>query len=163
MVVSITLRPWKRSDRSKLQRWPAPNLPEHWGQSPPPAPTAGRPVSWAIEQGGHLVGRITQRDEVTVFGLHPWDVARISIYLHPDYYGQGIGTAALQQFLSLPVHIGIDSFRLYVAEDNRRALRCYQKCGFTVLRRVDHQLVEMEREHAPHGIATDSVVSGAVC
>lgn len=159
MAASILVRPWKRRDRSTVERWPAPNLPPHWAVG---LPSPGRAVSWAIDRNGHLVGRITQRDELTIGpGFLPWDVGRISIYLHPAYYGQGIGTAALQRFLAMP-QPGIDSFRLYVAEDNNRAIRCYEKCGFVQLARHG-ALLEMELIIAPDRAIADDSVSRAVC
>jgi ribosomal protein S18 acetylase RimI-like enzyme len=67
------------------------------------------------------VGRISLREFCGEFG------AKLGIYLHPERYGQGIGTEAMRQFLAIAP---VECISLDVAVDNQRAIRCYQKVGF---------------------------------
>lgn len=148
MALEVVVRTWKRSDRSKLARWPEPDLPAHWRKG---IESPGQRASWAIDAAGHLVGRITLR------GYNPLTrTARIGIYLHPHWYGQGIGTLALTQFVVM-AHCGVDYYRLDVAEDNLRARRCYEKCGFVQVAKYGI-LVEMERD-APRRVIANNTFS----
>lgn len=52
------------------------------------------------------------------------------IYLHPDYYRRGIGTAALEFAAELARAAGKRNMLLWVFEENKNAIRFYQKCGF---------------------------------
>lgn len=126
---TISLRPWnRRRDRSEIERWPAPSIPQHWMQVL--GEMTGQRQSWAIvagddQAGAQLVGRLTLRDFHSV-----WSNARIGIYLRPDCYGQGIGTRALEAFMALSP---VDFLLADVALDNERARRCYEKAGFLEL------------------------------
>lgn len=123
MAGEVIVRPWhRRKDRRAIERWPATAILPGWGLLP--GSTSDRRQGWAIDlSGGLLVGRITLRD------IQPPWYARLGIYLHPDYYGQGIGQAALRAFLPIaPVH----TIWLDVAAHNARAIRCYEKVGFVV-------------------------------
>lgn len=48
-----------------------------------------------------------------------------------DYWGRGIGTEAMQQFIRLLfTRYNVNRIDLDTFSDNQRALRCYKKCGF---------------------------------
>jgi RimJ/RimL family protein N-acetyltransferase len=103
-------------------------IPAEWRV--PPGSTPDRRRSWAIElvagegNAPQLVGRITLRDIQS-----SW-CARLGIYLHPDYYNRGIGTAALRAFLAIAP---VETIWLDVSPDNQRAIHCYHNVGFTVM------------------------------
>lgn len=121
MAPEVSIRVWnRRSDRSAIERWPRAELPKHWAQI---RTEGGQWQSWAIDQAGELVGRLTLRDIRQ-------DQGTLGIYLRPDKYGQGIGTAALIAFREVsPVRFIVAD----VANDNERARRCYEKAGFLYL------------------------------
>ena len=52
------------------------------------------------------------------------------LYLKPEYRGKGIGS---QFFDYLDQYYTDCIFRLEVEEENKRAIRLYEKCGFAVL------------------------------
>jgi RimJ/RimL family protein N-acetyltransferase len=58
--------------------------------------------------------------------------ARLAIGLfHPDLLGQGIGTLAIRLLLRHAFEtMGLHRLDLRVLAFNRRAIRCYEKCGF---------------------------------
>jgi RimJ/RimL family protein N-acetyltransferase len=120
----IGIRPWnRRRDRQQIDRWPpySPALPEHWLASP--APAHGECVSYAVDllsapTADRLVGRISVRQFT------------LGVVLHPDHLGAGLGTEALRLFVDASRSAGMVLLRLYVAAENIRAHRCYQRCGF---------------------------------
>lgn len=158
MALTIVIRPWdRRRDRSAIERWPAAQLPAHWMQ-PADSEDAGQRESWAIVLAGQLVGRITLR------AFNPIsDMARLGIYLHPEFYGQGIGTEALRRFIAIAP---VSTIRLDVSADNQRAVRCYRKLGFQALyydwRQPDAVRIEMEFRRASGRAVADRFVSRPV-
>jgi RimJ/RimL family protein N-acetyltransferase len=142
---SLRVREWhKRKDRRAIASWPASAIPATWQAI---EPSRGPRISYAVEllPEPHLIGRITLRDIQA-------STAQLGIYLHPSYVGQGYGTAALRLFLPSIFEAGeLAAIRLDVAVDNRRAIRCYEKCGFRVVgavERGDVRLWEMECSRA---------------
>lgn len=56
--------------------------------------------------------------------------------INPDEAGKGIGTAALKSFCKILFEeMKAEAITLNVAETNDAAQKCYQKCGFTVLKK----------------------------
>lgn len=54
----------------------------------------------------------------------------VSIYLHPDYFGQGYGEALLRETVAALRAQGYERVYLWVLRDNARARRFYEKHGF---------------------------------
>lgn len=81
---------------------------------------------YAIEDlAGRLIGRLSLREIVG------HKSARLGITLAADYMGQGYGTDAIRTFLVYYFdELGFEVLYLDVAAPNRRAIRCYEKCGF---------------------------------
>ncbi|NLU35726.1 MAG: GNAT family N-acetyltransferase [Clostridiales bacterium] len=53
------------------------------------------------------------------------------IYLHLDYYHQGIGTKALEFAMEKAREAGKKNMLLWVFEENLNAIKFYKKCGFS--------------------------------
>lgn len=124
----IHIRSWTRRDRRALARWPAHTLPAHWLKSAhhPALPRA----SYAVILGDVLVGRVTIRDIADYAG-------RIGIYLHPEYYGQRIGSDCLEIMLPwLYRRLGFQTLRADVASDNIRARQLFERAGFELVSEV---------------------------
>ncbi|MBC8248607.1 MAG: GNAT family N-acetyltransferase [Anaerolineales bacterium] len=81
---------------------------------------------YAVEDvSGHLIGRLSLRQ------ISRRKSARLGITLAADYVGQGYGTDAIRTFLVYYFQeLGFETLYLDVAAPNKRALRCYEKCGF---------------------------------
>lgn len=81
---------------------------------------------YAIEDlAGRLIGRLSLRQ------IRRLKSARLGITLGADYVGQGYGTDAIRTFLIYYFRdMGFEKLYLDVAAPNRRAIRCYEKCGF---------------------------------
>lgn len=54
----------------------------------------------------------------------------ISIYFLPEYIGRGYGRSLLEKAVGELKTMGFNSVFLWVLEDNHRARRFYEKCGF---------------------------------
>lgn len=122
----VVVRPWRRRrDRHQIDGWPpyTPALPAHWLVSP--APGDQKRVSYAVDLAGErrLIGRIGLRWVAS-------GTAALGIALHPAYLGDGLGREALQLINQIGLQLGLAALRLDVAEENTRAIRCYQRVGF---------------------------------
>ena len=52
---------------------------------------------------------------------------------HPDYRSKGYGTEAMKLFLNFMFNeLGLRKVKLNVFAFNKRAIRCYEKCGFII-------------------------------
>jgi len=54
----------------------------------------------------------------------------VSLYVHPDYWGQGYGSALMEEVLNRMKTAGYPGCFLYVLRENNRARRFYEKHGF---------------------------------
>jgi RimJ/RimL family protein N-acetyltransferase len=88
-------------------------------------------ISFAIEdEKGRMIGQISLREIDRRGG-----VTRLGISLAPDAVNKGYGTEALRTFLRCYFNeMAFKRMVLDVAQYNRRAIRCYEKLGFTVTR-----------------------------
>ena len=103
---------------------------------------AGRPALWErlltnendrhyiIQKDGKIVGQVTvapARDDdlnETYYELH-------GIYLHPDYYRQGIGTQAMEFAYDIARNLNKAVMVVWVLlADNINSVKFYEKCGF---------------------------------
>ena len=79
-----------------------------------------------------ILRTIVSREEVagSIVGWEQAGRRNVGYWLGRDYWGQGIATAALRQFL-----VSVPSRPLYahVAKGNAASIRVLQKCGFVVL------------------------------
>jgi RimJ/RimL family protein N-acetyltransferase len=53
----------------------------------------------------------------------------VGYWIGRDYWGKGIGTAALRQFL---MHLEMRPLYAYVGNHNKASIRVLEKCGFTI-------------------------------
>ena len=56
----------------------------------------------------------------------------IGIRVHPEWCGKGVGTVMLAAVSEWWFCSGMNKLRLDVASSNQRAIRCYEKVGFTI-------------------------------
>jgi len=54
------------------------------------------------------------------------------LYLHPDYYRQGIGTVAMDFAIDIARNLNKTQMTVWVFADNTNSINFYKKCGFTV-------------------------------
>ena len=53
-----------------------------------------------------------------------------AIYLHPDYYRQGIGSQAMEFAYDIARNLGKTAMTVWLLADNHNAKNFYEKCGF---------------------------------
>ena len=89
--------------------------------------TRGNTNTYVIQHGKKTVGvmRVAPpQDEDAgdnVYELH-------CIYLHPDYFRQGIGTKAMEYALSIARRLGKKTMIVWVLDENINSIRFYEYC-----------------------------------
>jgi len=133
----VTLRPWQRGDTLSHELWPRYsepfsslwNIPHMISYND----VVGRGWSsqryvWAVvDSARRLIGRISLREVDPKQGS-----ARLGISLAQPHVGQGLGSEAMALFLDHYFGpLGFAQLNLDVAAFNLRAVRCYERLGFT--------------------------------
>ena len=133
----VTLRPWQRGDTLAQELWPRYTEPFSSLWNIPRAYSYNEMVgrgwssqryAWAVvDTGRRLIGRISLRE------VDPGDgSARLGISIAQPYVGKGLGTEAMVLFLDHYFGpLGFSRLHLDVAAFNRRAVRCYERLGFS--------------------------------
>lgn len=128
-----------------------------------------RQAFWIVV-GGEVVG------EIELIDIRRGDrTAELRIGIaHAELLGRGLGSRAIRLILSYAVdHLHLATVYLRVREANRRAVRCYEKCGFRKRGRLQGGrfreailLMECElaswAEGALQGLASVAVAEAAV-
>lgn len=115
---------WPHRSVSELERWYT-----HYSQDP------RRLLCAVTNKSGQLIGSITLRERDARRS------ARLGITLGAEYVDQGLGTEALSLFLDYYFEeLGFEKLVLDVAGHNRRAIRMYQKLGFTTVGQHERSL-----------------------
>lgn len=105
----------------------------------------GDAVQWAVEVDGRFLGAAR---------LHSFDAstetARFAVgFYDPARLGQGLGTEVMRLVLRYAFEsLGVSTVTLAVLEFNERAVRCYRKCGFAPVGRVESAAVVDGVAHA---------------
>ncbi|HUF54857.1 MAG TPA: GNAT family protein [Dehalococcoidia bacterium] len=157
----MRLRPVRESDLPHYQGWLADDELRRWIGSVTEQPTIEEEfdwyvsrrqdpdsVLWAIETTeGTLLGNVELR--MSVNNLR--GEVGIAIF-DREYWGQGYGTEALKLVLEYAFgELELNRVELTTDHDNTRAIRSYEKCGFTqegVLRK--HRMID--------GVPSDSLI-----
>lgn len=134
----VTIRPLVRQDLRTMAKWPMFEDPLYQLFDWPKRSVASDDlwyhqlmrdrarVYYAVEnEFNELIGRISLRE------IEGQASARLGIGFSPTVVGCGYGTEALQTFLEhYFLDLGFQRMVLDVAAVNRRAVRCYERCGF---------------------------------
>jgi RimJ/RimL family protein N-acetyltransferase len=75
----------------------------------------------AILFNGQLAGNIVSFQQS--------GTSKVGYWIGKDYWGKGIATKALSQFLG---HVGVRPLYAHVAKQNVASIRVLEKCGFTI-------------------------------
>jgi ribosomal-protein-alanine N-acetyltransferase len=79
------------------------------------------------------------------------------LWVHPDHHGQGVGQALLLHLCELMAAEGLPTARLDTHAANEGAIRLYERCGFTIVRRgrefSKSMGVELEKVHLEKRLA----------
>lgn len=90
---------------------------------------AGSYILKIIAFNGQKVGAIWLEE----FSDGPPKSAELGLFIaEKSLWNQGLGTASVQQMLTLAKDLGLERIWLNVFESNVRAMICYKKCGFVM-------------------------------
>lgn len=100
---------------------------------------------FAIENlNNRLIGYISLRD-IKLFKRE----SELGIVFDPDYINKGYGTDALTNFLDLYFNnLKMKSLLLRVGKFNKRAISCYEKCGFTLVGESFHDFEDQPSDES---------------
>ena len=149
----VRLRPLQESDLAHFQRWLADDELRRWLGSVNEQPSVAEEfdwytskrqdpdaILWSIEAaGGTLIGNVELRLRL----LHRRAEVGIGIF-DRQYWGKGYGTEAMRLVLDYAFgELKLNRVELTADEENVRAIRSYEKCGFVregLLR--EHRLID---------------------
>jgi RimJ/RimL family protein N-acetyltransferase len=134
----VTIRPLRQRDLDDMSAWPPFQDPLYklfdWPQRTPDENSfwfcglmADRArIYYAVENEYHdLIGRISLRE------IDGHRSARLGIGFGREFVDQGYGSESLRVFLEhYFTDLGFEQIVLDVAAINKRAIRCYERCGF---------------------------------
>ncbi|NLW22617.1 MAG: GNAT family N-acetyltransferase [Tissierellia bacterium] len=82
----------------------------------------------------------------------------LGIVLDPNHINKGYGTEAILTFLDFYFNeMGMNKMYLEVAQFNKRAIRCYEKCGFKIIDRYLDEFFNQELDlKDPHFLEESS-------
>jgi ribosomal protein S18 acetylase RimI-like enzyme len=90
-------------------------------------PALGR--YWVVERNGQLIACTLITVEWSDWNNAPyWWIQ--SLYIQPEFRGQGLFEELLAALESAAQTSGVRELRLYVEQNNQRAIRVYERCGF---------------------------------
>lgn len=76
-----------------------------------------------------------------------WKSARLGIVFDPDILNKGYGTEAIKLLLDYFFNImKMKTMYLDVAKFNKRAIKCYEKCGFRTIREYKAKHINLKNE-----------------
>ncbi|WP_373533166.1 GNAT family N-acetyltransferase [Vampirovibrio sp.] len=88
-----------------------------------------RGTYWVIEQESQLIGCTLITEEWSDWNNAPyWWIQ--SLYIQPPFRGQGMFEGLLAVIEQAAKSQGAPELRLYVAQNNQRAIRVYERTGF---------------------------------
>jgi diamine N-acetyltransferase len=62
------------------------------------------------------------------------------LYLRVDRHGQGLGRASLSHVMEIAAALGVQEVSLYVNKKNQKAIRAYERAGFTIAEAVTNDI-----------------------
>ncbi|KAL1407228.1 hypothetical protein Q8F55_006645 [Vanrija albida] len=94
----------------------------------PGARVATTPFTVIRDAGGHYVGDLVVRP------TEPGGTWSAAYAVHPDFWGRGVGTAAVGAALDWARGVGAERFEITIQTDNKASSRLATKLGFTLAR-----------------------------
>ena len=118
----VTIREVAPGDMEKGREW----MQDHeLQQLVPPDPSLMSYAEFAIEVDSKLIGFCNIADLTS-------DQAELGIWIgDKSCWGKGHGTEAMKQLVAFCFSKGLKRVYLKTLWSNSRAIRCYEKCGFT--------------------------------
>jgi ribosomal protein S18 acetylase RimI-like enzyme len=81
-------------------------------------------------QADAIVGWVVGGHSQDAFRAGPGQGEIFACYVRPEWWGRGVGRLLMTHAVSALAEAGLDDVTLWVLEDNHRARRFYEACGF---------------------------------
>lgn len=140
-AATVSVRRWQRVDMDTLAGWPEYEFPHRGFEFSFRALSSGqRDAAFQEREADRsritLVAESADRQLIAYVALLSIDWTRaevraLSCRVHPQFCGQGTGTGVLRSVVEWAFEGGVCSIALDVAASNGRAIRCYEKVGFS--------------------------------
>ncbi len=92
------------------------------------AHTPERRPLWMVELDGQTAGWVSLQ---SFYGRPAYNATvEISIYLHPDFRGKGLGKAILEYAISQCPNLGVQTLLGFIFAHNTPSLQLFEKMGF---------------------------------
>jgi L-amino acid N-acyltransferase YncA len=89
----------------------------------------GKRPLWVVTEGSRVIGWIAFH---SFYGRPAYDAtAEISIYLHEDFRGKGLGKRVLEHGIDQCPQLGIKNLLGYIFSHNEPSLKLFRSFGFT--------------------------------
>ena len=135
------LRALTGEDYARIRAWQAD---EELNRIAPIVRDAADYEQYAIDVDGNLIGYCS------IYNVTPEEAELGIIIGQKDCWGKGYGTDVVNQLTERCLnHLGLKRVHLRVLNSNVRAIRCYEKCGFTrygVLAQDGHSFSLMQHQ-----------------
>ncbi len=98
-----------------------------------------------LQTSGQILGHVSYGPDGQIPAAggcaYPEDALDVGLGLRPDLCGRGLGAAYVAMCLRFgQERYGARRFRLTVAGFNQRAIKVYQRAGFSIARQVTHSI-----------------------
>lgn len=124
-VARLYVKSWQAGYKGLLPQYYLDLLsPERWKDM-----FAGLPGSFVLTEGGVIAGHSCARPAADE-KMPGWGEVH-TLYVLPEYWGRGCGTALLDNSVRWLDSCGFDRVYLWALDTNTRARRLYEKYGFT--------------------------------
>lgn len=124
-VARLYVRSWQEGYKGLLPQFYLDLLtPDRWADK-----FSGQPGSFVMTHGGVIVGHscaLPSADEK----MSGWGEVQ-TLYILPEYWGKGCGTALLENSVEWLSGQGFDRVYLWALDSNTRARRFYERRGFS--------------------------------
>lgn len=123
-VARLYVRSWQEGYKGLLPQYYLDLLsPDRWKDC-----FTGLPGSFVLTEGGVVAGHSCARPAADE-KMNGWGEVQ-TLYVLPEYWGRGFGTALLDNSVRWLNSRGFDRVYLWALDTNARARRLYEKCGF---------------------------------
>lgn len=124
-VARLYVKSWQAGYKGLLPQYYLDLLsPDRWKDK-----FAGLPGSFVLTEGGVIAGHSCARPAADE-RMPGWGEVH-TLYVLPEYWGKGFGTALLDNSVKWLEQQGFDRIYLWALDTNVRARRLYEKYGFT--------------------------------
>jgi len=123
---------------------------------------SGKKCYGILDENKRVIGYLAIKD-IKKFRKH----AKLGIVFDPNYLNRGYGTEAIRVFLDYFFYqLNMKTMYLDVARHNKRAIRCYEKCGFQrfkdYVEKLEDQNIDIFDDEGLNKLRDDFVINKGI-